>query len=321
MNEKISIVIPAYNVEKYIDKCLESVVGQTYKKIEIILVNDGSKDNTPLLCEKWKEKDERIIYISQTNKGLSGARNTGIDKATGKYIVFIDSDDWIESNMIEIMYNNLVNNNANISICNRWYYYEENGKKSLRFSKDKGIIKFSKEEALMNLINMNDYDMSAWCKMYDTSFFKKIKFPEGKLCEDYYIMCKIFDMADSIVYDSTPLCYYVQRSGSISKKKELMLDYIEASKIQNEYIERKYPSLKVYSNSALCLSFLTVYNKGILNHTKIEKNIVKEFKNEVKMRKTFVYKNDKIDYKRKMQVFLFVYFRLLYNLIVRKILK
>ena len=170
MNSLISIVIPAYNVENYLDKCLESVVKQTYLNIEIIIVNDGSTDNTLNKCIKWSEIDKRIKYITQKNAGLSAARNTGIRHANGEYIMFIDSDDFVKNNMVEVLYKNLVNTKSDISICNRYYYYESNGNIKLRYP-DKNTIKvMDKLTALEQLINMTNFDMSAWCKLYRKKF-------------------------------------------------------------------------------------------------------------------------------------------------------
>jgi len=118
MNELISIIVPIYNVEIYLEKCLNSIINQTYKNIEILLINDGSSDNSLRICKKYQKKDKRIVLINKKNGGLSSARNAGIDKASGNYLLFIDSDDYIEIDMIEKLYNNIKSNNADISICN-----------------------------------------------------------------------------------------------------------------------------------------------------------------------------------------------------------
>lgn len=317
MTEKITIIIPAYNIECYLNKCIESIVKQTYKDIEIIIVNDGSTDNTSKMCDIWKNKDNRIKYIYKNNGGLSSARNSGLNIATGKYIVFIDSDDFIENNMIEVLYNNIKNNDADISICNRYYYYEKDNQSRLRFEHVNKIINMDKKEALINLMNFSYFDMSAWCKMYKKELFNDIRFPEGKYCEDYYIMYKLFDKTNKIVYDSRPLYYYLQREGSITKKKELLLDYVYASEEQMEYISKKYPELEIYCKSAYALSYLTIYNKVIINGGVVSKKIIKEFKEKIKSNKKYVYNNKKISISRKIQIFMFLYFTSLYNIIIK----
>ena len=116
-NPKISVIVPVYKVEKYLDRCVESIVNQTYKNLEIILVDDGSPDNCPVMCDEWAEKDERIRVIHKENGGLADARNAGMNIATGDYIGFVDSDDWIEPNMYEVLLKNALKYDADISRC------------------------------------------------------------------------------------------------------------------------------------------------------------------------------------------------------------
>ena len=115
---KVSIIIPVYNVQKYLRKCLDSIVNQTFKNIEIIIINDGSSDNSLNICKEYSKKDKRINIINKHNEGVSKARNTGLLYATGEYISFIDSDDWVEQNMIEELYNSITSNKADLCICN-----------------------------------------------------------------------------------------------------------------------------------------------------------------------------------------------------------
>ena len=124
--ELISIIVPVYKVEKYLDKCINSIVSQTYKNLEVILVDDGSPDSCGKMCDEWTKKDTRIKVIHKENGGLSDARNFGLDCAKGKYIQFVDSDDYIEKDMIEFLYKNLKENNADISICSNYMVDEEN---------------------------------------------------------------------------------------------------------------------------------------------------------------------------------------------------
>lgn len=119
----ISIIIPVYNVEQYLDKCLQSVINQTYQDIEIILVDDGSSDSSGILCDKWKEKDSRIKVIHKSNGGLSNARNVGIEQANGEYLMFIDSDDIVANDLCKVLFEMLKNNHADISICNATHIF------------------------------------------------------------------------------------------------------------------------------------------------------------------------------------------------------
>ena len=126
MNELISVIVPIYNVEKYLERCLDSIIKQTYKNLDIILVDDGSIDNSTKICDEYVKKDSRIKVIHKENGGLSDARNVGIDNSDGKYICFIDSDDYIELDMIENLYDGIVKNNANICCCGKLLEYEKN---------------------------------------------------------------------------------------------------------------------------------------------------------------------------------------------------
>ena len=116
-NPVISIIVPVYNVEKYLDRCIQSILVQSFKKFELVLINDGSTDNSLKICQKYREEDNRIVLISQPNKGLSAARNTGLENIHGEYVCFIDSDDFVEKNYLRSLYNNLEKNKADISIC------------------------------------------------------------------------------------------------------------------------------------------------------------------------------------------------------------
>ena len=221
MDKLISIVIPVYNVEKYIKECIESVINQTYKNLEIILVNDGSTDLSRTICEEYEKKDNRIKIIDKENGGLADARNKGLEYINGELVTFIDSDDYIKEDMIETLLNNLIKENADVSICG--YYLAYNKKNDYKLEENVNSFKY--------------YDVSAWAKLYKTELFKNIKFPKGKISEDWYIMYKIFDKANSIVYDSSPKYYYRQRNSGIRKNsKKVNYDCLIASKECMEFV-------------------------------------------------------------------------------------
>ena len=312
MNDLISVIIPVYNVSKYLNKCLESICSQTYNNLEIITINDGSTDDSLSILKEWKKKDKRIIVVDKKNGGLSSARNAGIEKATGKYIMFIDSDDFADKKLVESLYKNIIKYNKKISICNRYYYYED-GTKKLRFKDNDTTINLDQKQAFINLINFIDFDMSAWGKLYDINLFNDIRFPEGKLCEDYYIMYKLFDKSDGVVYSSSPLIYYLQqRKGSITKKNTINYDYIYACKNQMDFICENYTELSEYAKSSYCLSYFTVFNKVLINGGNIEKDFIKEMKNVIKEYHKYVKKNKYISKSRKIQIYIFRYLRILY---------
>lgn len=217
MKELVSIIVPIYNVEEYLAKCVDSILAQTYKNIEIILVNDGSPDNCLNICLAYAKNDSRVTVINKKNGGLSDARNAGIAKATGKYLVFIDSDDYIENNMIEELYNNITKNQADISICN-FYITIDNID-----TKNKCIL-----NKVINSDGRNVYEMIyskyaiqtivSWNKMYKKELFDKCKYPVGLIHEDQYIICDILNQCKRVSYITDKFLYhYVQRKNSIMK--------------------------------------------------------------------------------------------------------
>lgn len=216
MNELISVVVPIYNVEKYISRCINSIINQTYKNLEIILVDDGSTDKCPLICDNYLNFDKRIKVIHKNNGGLSDARNSGIEIAQGEYIIFIDSDDYVDNKMIEILYKTIKNENCDIAICN-YYMVDEISlkKKSISKLKEKVRIVYGKEkfDYLYNEYKM--LSVVAWNKLYKKEIFKDIRYPLGKLNEDEYIICDILSKANRIAFIKDSLYYYVQRSNSI----------------------------------------------------------------------------------------------------------
>ena len=207
MEELISVIVPIYNVEKYLNKCIESIINQSYSNLEIILVDDGSKDSSGIMCDSYILKDKRIKVIHKENGGLSDARNVGIDKAKGEYIVFIDSDDWIDEKMIEILYNIIKKNNSDISICDYFLAYNEEIQTQ---KEDIEIINLSNIEALKKIY---DKDLGvcmivAWNKLYKRNLFKDdIRYPYGKIHEDEFTTYKLLYKAEKISYTKQKMYY------------------------------------------------------------------------------------------------------------------
>lgn len=213
MKDIISIIVPVYKVEEYLQRCVDSILNQTYNNIELILVDDGSPDRCGDMCDQYRIKDSRIKVIHKENGGLSDARNAGIKFAKGKYITFIDSDDWISNNYIEILYDLLVSKDADISVCNFIRTEtEEIEISSLR----KKIYEFSNVQALENLCGEFNVQLTvSWGKLYKTELFKEIRFPVGKIHEDEFTTYKVLYKANKIVLTTEPLLYYWQRPDSI----------------------------------------------------------------------------------------------------------
>lgn len=247
-NKLITIVIPIYNVEKYLNHCIESVVNQTYTNLQIVLVDDGSTDLCPQICEEWKLKDSRIDVIHQKNGGLSVARNSGIDIAKGEFISFIDSDDFVDKDYIEYLYKLLEVTNADMSVCQR-RSIDESGKVIETHQINDKVIK-GNSNCMLSFLRDNDIDTVAWAKLYRTLLFEKIRYPEGKYHEDVFTTYKLIAQSDRISVGGLAKYNYLIRKNSISNQCFLPkhLDSIEGKQIQQKFIEEHYPRLISYAN-------------------------------------------------------------------------
>lgn len=223
----ISVIVPVYNVENYLSKCIESLIEQTYKNLEIILVDDGSTDESGDICDKYMFKDTRIKVFHKKNGGLSDARNYGIERASGDYIAFLDSDDWVDSTLYENLYRLIKKYEADISICNFKKSFDSN--EILNKSGNEYI--FSNEEALNEIYTERYVQMIlAWNKLYKRSILIEEKYPIGKIHEDEFLTPKLLYKAKRIIYIDKELIYYRQTPNSIMNSSFNInkLDYIEA---------------------------------------------------------------------------------------------
>ena len=209
--ELISIVVPVYKVEDFLERCVKSIQNQTYQKLEIILVDDGSPDRSGTICDELAEKDKRIKVIHKSNGGLSDARNVGVKEATGKYLLFVDSDDYISPNLVEKTVAVAEKNSCDIVLFD--YYYVENGKCEVRTNNvpDNQIINLEKEQKLLLI------PPAVWIKLYNRQFYNKVNcsFPKGLYYEDLGTTPKMLTEAKRIVYLKEPLYYYIIRGNSI----------------------------------------------------------------------------------------------------------
>lgn len=248
----ISIIVPVYNVEKYLDICLDSLINQTYTDFEIICINDGSTDRSLSILSNYAELDGRIKVFSQTNKGLSVARNRGLELAKGKYIVFVDSDDYLSSRALEKMFSNIEANNSDFMFSLTMQV----------FLSDFSLIELPPEKLFKEYVKtptFSEKDLpanflsrlmpSAWAKMYRFDFIKDFKFPAGLIFEDMPFFFQCYLNAKKISYDFSPLYYYRQSQNTIiAKKDERFLDIFKISELVTEiFIEnKKYEKYKTY---------------------------------------------------------------------------
>ena len=288
MQDLISVIIPIYKVEDYLEKCIDSVINQTYKNLEIILVNDGSPDNCKQICEKYKEDDERIVIINKENGGLSDARNAGIDIAKGKYIAFIDSDDYVSEDYIKYLYSLINEYSAKMSICRVKEVWTNTRNEELQKDEKLTSKLLNSKETFYNLLFDKGVEVCAYAKLYSRELFNNIRFPKGKVYEDTAIMYKIIKNAKQIAYGDKKCYYYVAREGSISKHPEFNkneMDYIEHTSQMLDYIEKRYPNLKsaihrfdVYAKFRVLK--MLIFTKP--RNRQMEKEYVKEIKKNQK---------------------------------------
>lgn len=247
MNPLISVIVPVYNVEKYLDRCIESIVNQTYKNLEIILIDDGSPDNCPYICDEWKKRDKRIVVYHKRNGGLSDARNYGMARSKGKYIAFVDSDDYLDKDMYMTMLNAIIANKCSLACCGRFYVNNQ------KMFQSKNIMQhkvFSNKEAIHELLNNGCIEEAVWDKLYLKELWDGLKYPLGEINEDLVIMPEILRRSKNVVHVGESYYFYCYNGESITKsgyseKKRVIFNHLNNLE---DYIERYFPEEKKYVN-------------------------------------------------------------------------
>ena len=203
---KVSVIVPVYNASEFLDDCLQSILSQTYEDLEIILIEDGSPDNSGEICDRYKEKDDRILVVHQNNQGVSNARNKGIDLASGQLLTFVDSDDTIDRDMIRTLYDDLMESQADIAICS---YRTFNGDRAEDIGNSGKKYVFSKEEAIENLI-AGRYFIGGLCtKLYKADVIQNIRLKEGiRINEDVLMNFYVFENAENVLFHDACLYNY-----------------------------------------------------------------------------------------------------------------
>lgn len=218
VDDLISIIVPVYNVEHYLERCVESITNQTYKNLEIILVDDGSTDGSGVLCDELAAKDPRIIVIHQKNQGLGPARNSGLKQMRGKYVGFVDSDDWIQLNTYEILYESIVQYDCDVATCGRIIISDE-GELNRVYCLDKGR-KLEGDQIVKHFLLQQDMNMSAGDKLYKSFLFSDIMFPgEFYVSEDILPIYNVLKRANGVYQTGKPFYYYYYRIGSLSRSE------------------------------------------------------------------------------------------------------
>ena len=299
----VSIVIPIYNVENYLDKCIESVVEQSYKNLDIILVDDGSTDSSREIRDLWETKDERIKVIHKKNGGLSSARNTGINIAIGEYIAFIDSDDYIDSEYVTRLLNKMIETNSDIVCCG--YYEIVDGKTTVP---NKRLIcgEYEKKEALERLLKWDIQDY-AWNKLYRRVLFSQIRYPNGRNFEDMATTYKTFLKANKVCVVNDRLYNYLIRKGSISNTEDYvkhikdMWDTIETYNERISEISVVYPEFKILTIEQMMDRIDFFLNTAICKDTE---KLASKIKNYVKPYVKSLWGSNCVSMKRKFKIFM-----------------
>lgn len=237
MNPKITVIVPVYNVEKYLHKCIDSIINQTYKELEIILVNDGSPDNSASICDEYARKDNRIKVIHQKNKGLSGARNSGLEIATGEYVAFVDSDDWVHEKMYETLITEVLIHQTNLANCVLIESYKK--RKEIPSENQKSII-LDKKELLYNYFNYGFYVPR---NLYSKALIKDFRFDENiSFVEDMFFAIDIFEKVDKTIFIDFPFYIYnTDNDSSLTRVKYNKNTFLSLR--ANTYIQKKVTSI------------------------------------------------------------------------------
>lgn len=301
---KLSIIVPVYNVERYLCKCIDSILNQSFKDLELILVDDGSIDNSGEICDKYSCKDKRVKVIHKKNGGVSSARNTGLKIANGEYIGFVDPDDWIETNMYERMYNEIIKTNSDIIICNFKKIFENREEKYIYENKS---LELNNIEALNELYNIKYIYNFAWNKIYKKSLFDNLKYKEGFIYEDEFIIHQLLYKSNKVSYIPEHFYNYYQRKGSIinSGFNIKKFDKIRALSERIEFFEKlKLYDLVKKAEKDYIDVFIWNYYIAKKNLKECNDNLL-EVKRDFNIRLKSILKNDLISLKHKISLLIF----------------
>jgi len=244
----ISIIIPIYNVEAYLQQCIDSILAQTYINLEVILINDGSTDKSGSICDEYAKKDDRVVVIHKSNEGIGSARNCGLDCAGGEFLVFVDSDDWLAPDMIEYLQNSLQMHDADISCCGFFSAYVNRNSAARLYNKTE--VFYSSKKSLQSFIDRGIPDVAVWGKLYKKSIFKNIRFPISRGYADTCVFADILSAANNIVVEPESKYYYRKRKSSITKEFAMNKE-LEFMNEHNQFYKsalRHHPDTLIDSN-------------------------------------------------------------------------
>ena len=299
--ELISIIIPIFNMSKYLEKCIDSVINQTYKNLEIILIDDGSTDNSGEICDRYLQKDNRIKVVHQKNQGVSAARNEGLKHATGYYIGFVDPDDFIESKMYEIIINDIKENQCDIGICGIRSKNEDDI--TLKEDRKQENIVMNKKEFLNILIQDKMIATSVWDKVFKSELIKEKRFNEKRVVgEDFELILEVINNKKiKAVYNSSCLYNYLIREKSASRKQDdkQAIDILEVNDNLLKIVQIEYPDLQ-----DLVIERILKKENMILKKYRISQKIKEKIKIDIRIKEKIYFKSKYIPLKNKVKYIL-----------------
>ena len=272
----ISVIVPVYKVEDYLDRCVQSIVDQTYTNLDIILVDDGSPDRCPQMCDEWAKRDGRIRVIHKENGGLSDARNAGMRVAAGAFVAFVDSDDWVSERYIERLNQAIGHTGAKMAACGVRFVDDETQNTGLKG--EEPVFQVFPAEPALSGCGWKRIRAVAWNKLYHHSLLEGEKYPIGKYHEDEFFTYRIVDKAGCVAFVEEELYCYYQRSGSIMHEFSMKrLDALEAYMQRLHLLKEKYPALYQQEKANCCVSFAGFYcgalQSGVVDMHEVRKTI------------------------------------------------
>lgn len=317
-NYKVSVIVAAYNIQDYIVKCLESIANQTYKNLEVIVVDDGSSDNTGKLADEFAENDKRFIVIHKENGGVSSARNRGIDIASGDFIGFVDGDDTIEVDMYEMLVNNSIKYDADISHCG--YKVIENNKETLFYGTEKLIIQ-DRKKGLIDLFEGSLIEPSLCNKIFKSNIVGDIRLDESiKINEDLYFNVLLFDKSKKSVFEDKSKYIYIKREGSATTSSlNDMRRITDPLKVYDMIVDlcKNDTDILPYAKKMQLERNINIYNLLTLEKNTELKKLKNQIRYYIKLSENEVKNNNKITKKTRFMVYGIIYIRFIYDVIYK----
>lgn len=284
---EISIIVPVYQVEQYLEKCVDSILNQTFSDFELILVDDGSKDRSPEICEEYAKRDTRVKVIHKENGGLSDARNAGLEIATGKYIGFVDSDDYIAADMYEMLYQNLQTYQADMAAVEMMDIYEG---RAIKKKYEQPLEVFDQKAAIQAVLDGRALYAYATNKLYKKELFQTVRYPVGKTVEDAYIIIDLLVQCQKIVVINQQKYFYLRRLDSITGQQfsKKNFDVIEAWQKNKQKVDPLYPDLEKNSLRRLCWAYFYVLDKIVASNHSLKDEKTLEIIDYLKQHAVFI---------------------------------